>query len=116
MTLGGPFRLNAVDWLKSDREERMDHVSGAGEAVIFFDTNVLIAASVSPIIPIMSAVTRGLTLIAQSGGACAAHTLAEAYSTLTNVAKGYGVPTLASPFRLSRMFRQNLHIGHFDSK
>ena len=57
----------------------------------FFDTNVLIAASI-PSHPHYEACSARLHRLRQSGGACAAHTMAEAYSTLTNLTKGYRVP------------------------
>jgi predicted nucleic acid-binding protein len=63
--------------------------------LIFFDTNVLIAASVSHH-PDHESCSRRMALIQRSGGSCAAHTLAETYSTLTRGGKGYGVPTLAA--------------------
>ncbi len=59
----------------------------------FFDTNVLIAASVNHH-PHHEACSKRLAQIQRSGGSCAAHTLAEAYSTLTREGKGYGVPPL----------------------
>jgi predicted nucleic acid-binding protein len=57
----------------------------------FFDTNVLIAASI-PDHPHHEACNSRLDGLRKSGGACAAHSMAEAYSTLTNFPKGYGVP------------------------
>jgi predicted nucleic acid-binding protein len=59
--------------------------------VNFFDTNVLIAASV-PGHPHHPACNLRLDALRKSGGACAAHTMAEAYTTLTNFPKGYDVP------------------------
>jgi predicted nucleic acid-binding protein len=58
--------------------------------VNFFDTNVLIAASI-PDHPHHEACNLRLNSLRKSGGACAAHTMAEAYSTLTNFPKGYGI-------------------------
>jgi predicted nucleic acid-binding protein len=59
----------------------------------FFDSNVLIAASIpyhvhhAPSIARLSAVRKG-------AGVCGAHSLAEIYSNLTNRSKGYAVPSL----------------------
>jgi len=57
----------------------------------FFDSNILIAASISGHIHHAASNAR-LALLQRSGGACASHTLAEAYNTLTAHPKGYGVP------------------------
>jgi predicted nucleic acid-binding protein len=59
--------------------------------VNFFDTNILIAASIRNH-PHHEACSLRLDALRKSGGACAAHTMAEAYSTLTNFPKGYNIP------------------------
>jgi predicted nucleic acid-binding protein len=59
----------------------------------FFDTNVLIAASIAHH-PHHEACSKRLAQIRRSGASCAAHTLAETYSTLTREGKGYSVPPL----------------------
>ena len=56
----------------------------------FFDSNVLVAASISGH-PHHEASNARLALLQRGGGACATHTLAEAYNTLTAYPKGYGV-------------------------
>jgi predicted nucleic acid-binding protein len=63
--------------------------------LIFFDTNVLIAASVTEH-PHHEACNKRLAQIRRTAGSCAAHTLAETYSTLTRQGKGYGVPPFAA--------------------
>jgi len=63
--------------------------------LIFFDTNILIAASVNHH-PDHESCSKRLAQIQRSGGSCAAHTLAETFSTLTRQGKGYGIPTLAA--------------------
>jgi predicted nucleic acid-binding protein len=55
----------------------------------FFDTNVLIAATVREHVHYAAANAR-LAKLASSGGACSAHTLAEAYTNLTRLSGGYG--------------------------
>ena len=55
----------------------------------FFDTNLLIAATIHEHIHHHAAMTR-LVKLAATGGACSAHTLAEAYNNLTKFGKGYG--------------------------
>jgi predicted nucleic acid-binding protein len=57
----------------------------------FFDSNVFIAASIHGHVHHAASNAR-LALLQRSGGACASHTLAEAYNTLTAYPKGYGVP------------------------
>ena len=61
----------------------------------FFDTTVLVASSIQnhPHYPESSAC---LSRLRETGGACAAHTLAESYNTLTRTSKGYGLPPLAA--------------------
>lgn len=61
-----------------------------GDGVAFFDTNVLVAASVSHHAQFRPAISR-LASLKDGRGACAAHTLAEAYNTMTNYPRGYGV-------------------------
>jgi len=56
----------------------------------FFDTNVLVAASVSEHPHHPASIAR-LAQYEAGGGACAAHTLAEVYSNLTRFPKGYSV-------------------------
>jgi predicted nucleic acid-binding protein len=56
----------------------------------FFDSNVLVAASLSEHVHHRAASSR-LAHFLQGGGACAAHTLAETYNTLTR-SSGYRVP------------------------
>ena len=56
----------------------------------FFDTNVLIAASVPTHIHHV-ACNRRLSILKDQGAACAAHSLAEAYSILTRLSR-YAVP------------------------
>ena len=60
----------------------------------FFDTNVLIAASL-PGHPHHETSSRRLSLLRRKSGACAAHSLAEAYSALTR-SSGYAVPPEAA--------------------
>jgi predicted nucleic acid-binding protein len=57
----------------------------------FFDSNVLISASISGHVHHAASHAR-LALLRRSGGACASHSLAEAYNTLTAYPKGYGIP------------------------
>jgi predicted nucleic acid-binding protein len=56
----------------------------------FFDTNVLVAASI-PDHPHHAACLARLAKLAARGGACAAHSLAEAYTTFTHASR-YGMP------------------------
>jgi predicted nucleic acid-binding protein len=65
----------------------MDQVLG------FFDSNVLIAASLPEHVHHAAASAR-MARLSKGGGACAAHTLAEAYNTLTRHSSGYGMPPL----------------------
>jgi len=60
------------------------------KAVEFFDSNVLIAASIPDHVHHRGSM-RLLSRLQNGGGACAAHTLAEAYNTLTKYPKGYGI-------------------------
>jgi predicted nucleic acid-binding protein len=57
----------------------------------FFDSNILIAASV-PSHPHHSESLARLALLQEGSGACSAHTLAEVYNILTKHPKGYGIP------------------------
>jgi predicted nucleic acid-binding protein len=65
-----------------------------GRRVNFFDTNVLVAAAI-PNHPHHRESFARLQKLRKSGAACAAHTLAETYNTLTR-AKPYGLPPFAS--------------------
>ena len=56
----------------------------------FFDTNVLVAATVQEHIH-HDACNRRIARIARTGGACAMHSLAEAYTTLTRATR-YAMP------------------------
>jgi len=55
----------------------------------FFDTNVLIAATVYEHIHHAACIAR-LAQLAAGRGACSTHSLAEAYNNLTRHSKGYG--------------------------
>lgn len=57
----------------------------------FFDSNVLIAASVPGHVHHNESIAR-LAQLQGGSGACSAHTLAEVYNILTKHPKGYGVP------------------------
>jgi predicted nucleic acid-binding protein len=57
----------------------------------FVDTNVLIAASVTSH-PHHPACSRRLAQLQNSDKSCAAHSLAETYSSLTRISKGYAIP------------------------
>jgi predicted nucleic acid-binding protein len=57
----------------------------------FFDSNILIAASIPGHVHHAESFAR-LQLLKDGSGACAAHTLAEVYNTLTRYPKGYGIP------------------------
>ncbi len=57
----------------------------------FFDSNVLIAASISGH-PNHKTSHARLALLQHGGGACASHTLAEAYNIFTGYPNGYGIP------------------------
>ena len=59
--------------------------------LVLFDSNVLIAASIPGHIHHDVSNAR-LALLQRGGGACASHSLAEAYNALTGHPKGYGVP------------------------
>jgi predicted nucleic acid-binding protein len=61
------------------------------KSLAFFDSNVLIAASIPGHIHHQHSSAR-LATLQHGGGACAAHSLAEVYNTLTNDRKGYSVP------------------------
>ena len=61
------------------------------KALEFFDSNVLVAASLPEHVHHEASIAR-LSPLSRGGGACAAHSLAETYNTLTRV-KGYQVPT-----------------------
>ncbi len=61
----------------------------------FFDTTVLVASSI-PQHPHHFASSACLNRLRETGGACAAHTLAECFNTLTRTSKGYGLPPLAA--------------------
>ena len=63
----------------------MDEILG------FFDSNVLVAASLPEHVHFAASSAR-LVRYRNGGGACAAHTLAEVYNTLTRRAAGYGMP------------------------
>jgi predicted nucleic acid-binding protein len=65
----------------------MDQIVG------LFDGNVLIAASLPEHVHYAAASAR-MARLAKGGGACAAHTLAEVYNTLTRHSSGYGIPTV----------------------
>lgn len=65
----------------------MDQILG------FFDSNVLVAASLPEHVHHPEASAR-MARLSKGGGACAAHTLAEVYITLTRRTYGYGVPTI----------------------
>ena len=65
----------------------MDQILG------FFDSNVLIAASLAEHVHYAAASAR-MARLAKGGGACAAHTLAEVYNTLTRQSSGYGIPSV----------------------
>ena len=56
----------------------------------FFDTNMLVAATLPFHIHHESA-NRRLAQLQRDGGACSTHTLAEAYTNLTRLSKGYGI-------------------------
>lgn len=71
------------------------------KTLAFFDSNVLIAASIPGHIHHNAANAR-LALLQRGGGACASHSLAEAYNTLTGHPKGYGVP----PVDAARILQQ----------
>lgn len=61
----------------------------------FFDTSVLVAASV-PEHPQHPESLALLLRLRDLDGACAAHTLAETYNTLTSTRRGYGWPSFAA--------------------
>ena len=61
----------------------------------FFDTTVLVASSI-PNHPHHPESSACLNRLRKTGAACAAHTLAECYNTLTRTPKGYGLPPLAA--------------------
>ena len=61
------------------------------EELDFFDTNMLVAATLPKHVHHVTA-NRRLIQLQRDGGACSTHTLAEAYTTLTRVSKGYGLP------------------------
>jgi predicted nucleic acid-binding protein len=56
----------------------------------FFDTNMLVAATL-PFHVHHAAANKRLAQLQRNGGACSTHTLAEAYTNLTRVSKGYGI-------------------------
>ncbi len=59
--------------------------------ITFFDSSILIAASL-PEHPHHPASNSLLASLPHGGGACASHTLAETYNTLTKYPGGYGIP------------------------
>ena len=61
------------------------------EELEFFDSNILIAASVPAHIHHPQSNAR-VAAVRKGGGACGAHSLAEAYNILKNQRRGYGVP------------------------
>jgi predicted nucleic acid-binding protein len=65
----------------------MDQILG------FFDSNVLIAASLPEHVHYAAANAR-IARLSKGGGACAAHTLAEVFNILTRRSAGYGMPPL----------------------
>jgi predicted nucleic acid-binding protein len=61
------------------------------KTISFFDSNILIAASVLSHVHHNESLAR-LALLQDGSGACSAHTLAEVYNILTKHPKGYGIP------------------------
>jgi predicted nucleic acid-binding protein len=57
----------------------------------FFDSNVLIAASIPAHVHHAQSIGRVIA-VRKGAGLCGAHSLAEVYANLTNRPKGYGVP------------------------
>jgi predicted nucleic acid-binding protein len=74
----------------------------------FFDTNVLVAASVGEHPHHIASLAR-LAHYGAGGGACAAHTLAEVYSNLTRFPRGYGIAPLDALHILEHI-RETFHI------
>jgi len=74
----------------------------------FFDTNVLVAASVREHPHHPASIAR-LAQYEAGGGACAAHTLAEVYSNLTRFPKGYSVAPLDA-LRILSHIHETFHI------
>ena len=69
----------------------------------FFDSNILIATSVARHIHHAQSMSR-LASIPKGLGACAAHSLAETYNTLTKAAEGFRVPSQDAAAILQRAY------------
>jgi len=65
------------------------------EEVDFFDTNIAVASAIVDH-PHHETCYKRLAKLRKKGGACAAHSLAEVYSTLTRGGRGYNVPPLVA--------------------
>ena len=89
---GRPLPPEHVHWLDDARDARERHMNGRmRERVAFFDSNILVADALEE--HVHHRASRALLdSLSHGGGACAAHTLAETYNTLTRPKPGYNVP------------------------